>query len=248
VGTKPAHQLQQGLHLRLEPGLDAQVLRTRFASHGRLHIPGFFRDEDALAIGEALAGEGRWRRGVNQGTKSWDIPIDQLEALPPAQSSQLNEAAYAAAAEGFQYLFDTFRMSDEAQAGRLHGDVLEAVYDFVNGPEFLDFVRTLTGDPRPRYCDAQATRFTPGHFLTTHDDAVGGKHRLYAYVLNFTPRWRVDWGGLLLFLNEDGHIAEGYTPTFNALNIFRVPQEHCVSFVAPFARGPRLSITGWIRH
>ena len=83
--------------------------------------------------------------------------------------------------------------------------------------------------------------------LTAHDDVAPGKHRLYAYVLNLTARWRADWGGILMFLDEEDHVAEGYTPAFNALNIFRVPQRHAVSMVAPFAGEPRISITGWIR-
>jgi Rps23 Pro-64 3,4-dihydroxylase Tpa1-like proline 4-hydroxylase len=28
---------------------------------------------------------------------------------------------------------------------------------------------------------------------------VAGKNRVAAYVLNLTPRWRVEWGGLLMF-------------------------------------------------
>ena len=96
--------------------------------------------------------------------------------------------------------------------------------------------------------DAQATRYRPGDFLTAHDDDVAGKHRLYAYVLNFTPAWRPDWGGLLAFHDADGHVSEAYTPTFNALNIFRVPQQHAVTQVASFAGAQRLSITGWIRE
>jgi Rps23 Pro-64 3,4-dihydroxylase Tpa1-like proline 4-hydroxylase len=32
------------------------------------------------------------------------------------------------------------------------------------------------------------------------------------------------------------------------MNIFRVPQLHAVSYVAPFARADRYSITGWLRE
>jgi Rps23 Pro-64 3,4-dihydroxylase Tpa1-like proline 4-hydroxylase len=62
-----------------------------------------------------------------------------------------------------------------------------------------------------------------------------------------TPRWRVDWGGLLLFVDERGNVSRGLTPAFNALNLFRTPQPHTVSAVAPFAGANRLSITGWLR-
>ena len=66
-------------------------------------------------------------------------------------------------------------------------------------------------------------------------------------MLNLTPGWRIEWGGLLLFHDEDGHVAEGYAPKFNSLNIFRVPQWHSVSQVASYVDQPRLAITGWIR-
>jgi Rps23 Pro-64 3,4-dihydroxylase Tpa1-like proline 4-hydroxylase len=62
-----------------------------------------------------------------------------------------------------------------------------------------------------------------------------------------TPLWRADWGGLLNFFARDGHVAEAYTPTFNSLTIFRVPQVHSVGIVAPFAKYGRFSISGWLR-
>ena len=92
-----------------------------------------------------------------------------------------------------------------------------------------------------------ATAYGPGHFLTAHDDEVAGKKRHAAYVYNLTPTWRIDWGGLLLFHGADGHVARGFTPSFNALNLFAVPQPHSVSMVAPFAANRRYSVTGWLR-
>jgi Rps23 Pro-64 3,4-dihydroxylase Tpa1-like proline 4-hydroxylase len=108
------------------------------------------------------------------------------------------------------------------------------LYRWLNSKAGLQFLRKLTGDERCAYVDAQATRYRPGHFLTQHDDHAEGKDRLFAYVLNLTPQWIADWGA-------------AYTPRWNALNILKVPQPHAVSVVAPFARGARHSITGWIR-
>ena len=227
-------------------GWQGEKLAGAFSRGGRLHVPDFLESPDAEAVGHALAKDVRWRRGVNQGDRSWDLPVEEVEALPEADRWKLAELAWRNAEVGFQYLFDTYRLSDEVEAGRDPGGAMGRLYAFLNG-EFLAFVRALTGDERPRFCDAQATRYLAGHFLTEHDDDVAGKGRLYAYVLNFTPMWRPDWGGLLLFLDADGHVGEGYTPAFNALNIFRVPQRHAVSIVAPFAGGPRLSVTGWVR-
>jgi len=95
--------------------------------------------------------------------------------------------------------------------------------------------------------DGQATQYLPGHFLTSHDDAVAGKNRVAAYVLSLTPGWRIEWGGLLQFHDGDGDVGLALAPRFNAMHLLRVPQVHSVSFVAPYAGTPRVSVTGWLR-
>ena len=66
-------------------------------------------------------------------------------------------------------------------------------------------------------------------------------------MLNLSPRWRAEWGGHLQFLDETGEVTESMIPAFGALNVFKVPQSHAVSVVAPFAPAPRYSIIGWWR-
>ena len=236
--------------LELARGLDPAKLRPAFERFGRLHLPGVFSGRDAQAIHAALAAA-PYHRSLTASGKSYDIALDTLAAMPAERRAELEAAILEGGRTGFQYQFDAWRLSDLMEAGGRAGGALaplEGVYDLLNSEAFLGFVRTLTGDPRPAYADAQATRYRAGDFLTAHDDDVPGKHRLYAYVLNFTPAWRPDWGGLLAFHDADGHVSEAYAPTFNALNIFRVPQQHAVTQVASFAGAQRLSITGWIRE
>ncbi|MDO8910943.1 MAG: 2OG-Fe(II) oxygenase family protein [Phenylobacterium sp.] len=236
--------------LQLSRGLDSARLRPAFERFGRLHLPGILPVRDAQAIHAALIAA-PYHRSLTASGKSYDIALDTLAAMPPERRAELEAAILEGGKTGFQYQFDAWRLSDLMEAGQRTGGALaplEAVYDLINSEGFLAFIRTLTGDPRCAYADAQATRYRPGDFLTAHDDDVAGKKRLYAMVLNFTPAWRPDWGGLLAFHDADGHVSEAYTPTFNALNIFRVPQQHAVTQVASFAGAERLSITGWIRE
>ncbi|HYE47559.1 MAG TPA: 2OG-Fe(II) oxygenase family protein [Caulobacter sp.] len=238
-----------GAKLRLDPGLRPAAYAPVFKQFGRLHIPGLLVSQDAAELAKAVAGSQAWRRSIrlaDDGT-DLDVPLGEFLALDPARRAELERQAHESARDAFRYMFDTVRIGQDLEAGRPVEPALAAVQAFVNSDGFLGFLRTLTGDGRIVYCDAMATRYLPGHFLTAHDDAAPGKHRLYAYVLNLTARWRADWGGILMFLDEEDHVAEGYTPAFNALNIFRVPQRHAVSLVAPYAGEPRLSITGWIR-
>lgn len=231
----------------IDPTLDARALAPAFARFGRAHVPGFLTPETARALHQALATDRTWMCSTTSGGTQVDVPVEMLEALPPDQSERFIRLSHAEASQGFHYMFDNIRVSDLADKGQALSPMLTAAYAFVNSRPFLDFVAALTGDSRGVYADAQATRYLPGHYLTQHDDKKPQAGRLYAYVLNLTPQWRADWGGLLNFIDDDGHVAEAYAPAFNALNILRVPQAHAVSYVAPFATGARLSITGWVR-
>ncbi|HYE46664.1 MAG TPA: 2OG-Fe(II) oxygenase family protein [Caulobacter sp.] len=234
--------------IAIDPRLEPASVTADFRRLGRIHIPGFLTPASAAALHQALAGETEWRCSTMGSGKTIDFPVATLEAFRPEQTIRFITLAHAEARDGFHYMFDTLRITDLVEAGEPVSPMLAAAHAFLNSDAFLGFVRALTGDPRPNYVDAQATRYEAGHYLTEHDDLKPESGRLYAYVLNLTPKWRVDWGGVLTFIDEDGHVAEGYTPAWNALNLFRVPQAHAVSCLAPFAGAPRLSITGWVRH
>ena len=228
-------------------GLDPAQVAGVLHRFGRVHLPDVLPDATARALHRSLVEETPWRRHLHAGGADAAVTVETFEAQDEAWRLDVYAAVKTSAAAGFSYLFDNYPLAEELEAGSRLGMEVEQVYDALNSPAGLAWLRAVTGEPRVAYVDAQATRFLPGHFLTQHDDGVEGKDRLYAYVLNLTPEWRADWGGLLLFTEDDGHVAEGYTPAFNALNLMRVPQHHLVSEVASYAPAPRLSITGWIR-
>lgn len=233
--------------LTLHPALDAAAEAARFAAAGRIHIRNILTRDAANRIHRSLATEGAWARSTIFQGQPRDFALDYLETLPALAAAERRADLEDRGRRGFQYEFDNFRLSMAMLARARSGWVYESVFDLVNGPTFLGFVREVTGDDRIVFADAQATRYRAGHFLTSHDDDQPGMDRLYAYVLNFTPVWRPEWGGLLAFIGEDGNIDQAFKPTFNALNIFRVPTQHMVTEVASFANADRLSITGWLR-
>lgn len=234
--------------LRLDGGLTPAAYRPVLQKFGRLHLPGVLKPNDALALSHQVSDASGWRRTIHMGPgQDYDMPMSEFHALPEAERTDLERRVHASARDAFRYMFDTVRMGQDALKGEVLDAGLDEVRRFLNSPAFLGFARDLTGDQRIVYADCMATRYRPGHFLTAHDDEAPGRDRLYAYVLNLTRRWRADWGGMLLFLDEADHVAEGYMPAFNSLNIFKVPQRHAVSIVAPFAGEDRLAITGWLR-
>jgi Rps23 Pro-64 3,4-dihydroxylase Tpa1-like proline 4-hydroxylase len=218
-----------------------------YAPHRRIHIPDIMARSDAEAACRALAETANWKTVINAGSKIFDLSAEIKASLTLEQSGALERSIAASASRCYQFKFDNYRLSEQ---GEPHGDrnhPLAPIVAFINGPRFLAAMRRLTGRPDIAFADAQATRYQPGQFLHVHDDLDQTKRRIAAYVLNLTPEWSPEWGGILHFLDEDDHVAEGYVPRFNALNVFDVGVRHFVSYVAPFARAPRLSITGWLR-
>ena len=231
--------------LRLSPSLDAAALHKAFQARRRLHIPDVLDPDSAEAVVSAMEAFDGWKVSVSAGGEFFERPLSGRAAAEPGKQNWIDQARVDGADPRMQYIFDTRRLDMEPEDAPR--DAVSEVLGFLNGPDFLDFVRTVTGDDRIDFADAQATRYRPGHVLTGHDDAAAGKNRLYAYVLNLTRDWRTDWGGVLAFEGADGHVEEGFAPAFNALNIFAVPMRHAVTQVASFAPRDRLSITGWLR-
>ena len=240
----------QSIPVELTAGLDLRAIAQTYARASRVHIAPILSRAAADEAYRCLASRIPWRLNTNEGDRAVSLAAEAFEQLPERERGRYTEAVYARAAQGFQYLFYSFPLSDfheEKQAEFLPLYAMR-VHEFLNSAPFLDFTRAVTGVRSINYVDSQATLYKPGHFLTLHDDDVREKNRVAAYVLNLTPRWSPDWGGILQFIDRDGHIAEGYTPAFNALNLFRVPQLHSVSCVAPYAQAGRYSITGWLRE
>lgn len=236
--------------LSLNPALNAGELAKRFALQGRIHVPDILAGQGAMQVHQALTSDAPWMKCVRAGGDGGDVPMVDWEGMSAQTRANWNQLLTDGADKDLQFQFDSWRVSDAIEAGRRVGGTLapvEAVYDLLNSDAFLDFIRDLTGGPRGDFCDAQATRYRPGDFLAQHHDEVPGLNRLFAYVLNLTPVWQADWGGTLIFVGEDGHVDQGFSPAFNALNLFRVPTRHAVTQVASYAAAHRLAITGWVR-
>jgi Rps23 Pro-64 3,4-dihydroxylase Tpa1-like proline 4-hydroxylase len=217
--------------------LDIEPYRQALARDGRVQVPGFLQAAAAERLADCLRREVPWvtaERGQPD-TAAWDAAT-RRERMP---------TAYQRAAAGFHFVYDRYLMLEAMKAGRDPHLVLHAVLEFFNGPDFLGFIRHFTGDRELAMVGAQATRYLPGQFLRMHDDRHEEEGRRYAYVLNLSRNWQADWGGLLHFVDSDGAAPSAFLPRWNSLSLFKVPANHYVGLVAPWASEPRLAITGW---
>ncbi|WP_133364654.1 2OG-Fe(II) oxygenase [Qipengyuania sediminis] len=233
---------------RLNPALDVEAAAAGFAATGIASIPDILAPETAAALHAMLRSRQDWRQVIGGEDKLYELDRAALAALSAEQRAALDQAVYAGARNGFQYRYETLRVPDEDAGREASEDPLVAFAGWWSSEEVLDLLRRVTGHADIAFADMQATAYSPGDFLTAHDDDVAGKHRLAAYVLNLTPRWRTEWGGLLAFHKEGSAEVTALTPAFNRLNLFAVPRRHSVTEVTRAAAYRRYSLTGWLRR
>jgi SM-20-related protein len=235
----------------INPKLDRRALALEFARNRRIQVRNVLTDETAKTIFRILSQETRWGLGwqaASDGPHS--VRADKLAALGPAERTDI-QRRITAAIRGRDYAFAYMQYHlVEAYLGKwAEGGVHDLLLEHINDTPFLDLVRTITGMSDLIKADGQATLYAPNQFLALHDDSHVAQGWKVAYVLNLAPPdWRPEWGGYLLFHDEEGDVVQGFKPRFNALNLFAVPQKHSVSYVPPFAPVGRFAITGWFRN
>jgi Rps23 Pro-64 3,4-dihydroxylase Tpa1-like proline 4-hydroxylase len=164
-----------------------------------------------------------------------------LRSLPEEDRDRLIQGVLEQASRGVGFWYE--RRAINLDDKGLLGDLIK----WLNSGETLALMARLTGVETYRSTIAQATRFNRGDFLTRHQDVVTEEQRQVAYVINLSPQWHPDWGGLLQFFQMDGAPRDAWAPDFNSLSLFDVSHVHSVTCVSPFASAPRLAVSGWFR-
>lgn len=231
----------------IRPDISPVAVREQLRRTGRVQIEDYIEPAGAERLRECLSHEVPWSLSLCDAQGPRVMLPDAYAALGPAQRQDLyRQVAADGPPGGYRFAYDSYMMTRAYDEGRDPGLLLHPLLEFLNSPQYLVFMRALTGEPRVVRIDAQATAYRPGQFLREHTDEHRGTGRLFAYVLNLTRHWRADWGGLLSFIDDYGNSVETFMPRWNSLSLFRVPVRHAVSMVMPWAEGERLAITGWL--
>ncbi len=227
--------------------IDIPEVRARLQRDGRVQIADYLQPAAAERLQHCLAHEVPWALALRDGDGARTIAHAEYAAMPDDErAALLRRVADSARGGEYRFAYDSYMMVSAYKEGRDPDLLLHRVLEFFNTPDYIGFVRNITGDTAIRRANAQATRYRPGHFLRYHTDIDSSEGRRYAYVLNLTRGWQPDWGGLLQFIDDDGRIVDTFLPRWNSLSLFRVPAGHLVSMVAPWADEERLAITGWL--
>ena len=232
----------------LDSSLDVRAAGEAFRKTGRAQIINFLAGDSAESLRDELRDTHGWRHVINGKDQVFEAASDDYDKLPTATRDALRRAMEAQAAVGFQFSYDTIRLTDDPLVRSASTSVLARFGEFMGDSATLAKLQEICGGAEFNFADAQATRYRAGDFLTRHDDCVAGKHRVAAYVLGLVENWRAEWGGLLTFVDLDGQVVDTLVPSFNTLCLFNIGQPHFVSPVASYALGSRLAVTGWLRN
>jgi SM-20-related protein len=233
------------LTVRLNPHFDPAVVKRQYQLDKRIRVYPFLLPDDANTLLESLARDTRYASAFNIDGVNAVLTDEEMRQLSPADVQSLQQKIYENASEGSGFLYGRNNITGpNRDAGP---EPLTAFANLLNSEDILSAIRDISGHQDIQAASAQATRYLSGNFLTRHNDFHPEEGRRVAYVMSFSPEWHPDWGGLLQFYQQDGTPRDAWSPQFNTLTLFDVAHVHAVTFVTPFAKIPRFSITGWFR-
>ncbi len=219
------------MHL-LSSQFDPEGYKSRFARHGRIRLEGAISAEDAQTVHQALEQQTPWELQLVGRDGPEVINRHELNRLPETDIQQRLQEAAERAQTGLSYLRLGYRPTGD--------DALTPVATLVRSAEFAAFCESLTGLSGLELESLAAVCYRPGDFFTRHTDQAA---RL-CFEWSFTEGWRPDWGGQMLFHGPSGDIEGGIMPRMNDLALFTGDQPRSIASVAPYAAGPRFSLTG----
>jgi Rps23 Pro-64 3,4-dihydroxylase Tpa1-like proline 4-hydroxylase len=235
------------MNLTLAKQENKAQLAKQFKENGYVKVTHALSEKTLNKIHGFIVNQEQWNLVFNHKGEHQDLNSIEVEGWSANKKQDLQDIVFQQASNGFQYFYETIPIYDIFQSNLLPDHFFNDIVRFLNTEATLAFFREILDAPQITFMDAQITRFSAGHFLNTHNDDVQDKNRVAAFVINLTEHWRADWGGALHLLNEQQQIKQSFLPSFNEINIFKIPLDHHVGYVSPFATGRRLAITGWLR-
>ena len=233
--------------LLLNPSIDKLAVGSELAEAGSVQIPKFLEKFAAEETFACLEQQVVWEMAFRNGAEAMTKTAAQLASMTQQDRQAFHGAVIEQAKTDYQFAYYRYPMVDAYTNKWEPKLMLNAILESINSPESIDYFRELTGDEQIRKVELQATLYAPGHFLMRHNDSAStADDRRFAIVINLTKEWESHWGGMLEFV-EGQQVTKTHVPTFNSCSLFKVPRDHQVSYVAPFATRPRYALTGWLR-
>lgn len=226
----------------INENLDWDAIKAIYSRDGRIRIENFLRDDIAEEIRQFLASNAQWDLYCSGANGAVTYTSEQLSSLTQQQHSEILRSLHAVAAKQFAFFYYRYNLLNDEDT------IISRFRQYISGQQYMNFARYISGSDSINSVTAGATCFKPGCFITLHDDLHEKEGRKIAQVFGFTKSWNPDWGGTLHFLDQRMKVTGVEIPSFNTLDLLKVPQNHFVSQVCSYATEKRFSITGWLHE
>lgn len=163
----------------------------------------------------------------------------QLAGLPESNRNQLVKQIHDSASNGEGYLYSKRTVINDSSA-----NACSEVLKWLNSDETIELVTDITGLSDLSYALCDGVRFSKGQFLTDKANRITSKFEKIGFMLDFTPDWNINWGGLLHLhsVYEDSGVT--FTPVFNNMILFDASFDYSVTYLANYIKYNRYSLMG----
>lgn len=217
---------------------DVQKYKSLFDEKKRINIPNILEENMAQQLFKYAVLEKNWNLSTGIDAIKYQKKVGK--PFEKANAQQIKKVNDKFNHDHFTYIFH--RSLNNQKPSYIEFSMRK----MLSSPEFIDYLNQITQLNITQLNTLFLSKYKGGHFLSPHNDKGNGR---LAFVLNLTMGWKPQYGGLLHFLNENKtEIIDTFTPQFNQLTLFEVPEEgipHYVSHVVPGIKKERFAITGW---
>jgi Rps23 Pro-64 3,4-dihydroxylase Tpa1-like proline 4-hydroxylase len=119
--------------------------------------------------------------------------------------------------------------------------ILKEIKEYLNSPYVIKEVSSLTGNKMTKTTDIFISKFSPGDFLSVHNDTNLGR---WAFIIYLNKYWNRGCGGdLNLVTKENVHIP--IYPEYNKLVLMDIKSRELPHYINTVKCNNRYAITGW---
>ncbi len=230
--------------LQINPALDLEAAKARYAFQRRVQIYDFLTDDSAEQITDVLTAKTPWGFTYQDGGMMRHISSRELESLTRGRSERIAKTLHEHVQSGaYTFGYHNFLLAESAASDPAITNEISNISVMLNSQILLTLVRDITGKSNLNKITASAALYANNHFSGQRPQSTNNTARI-GFSLQFTKEWKNDWGGHLQFLNAADDIIQSYKPRYNCLILFEASQPHSTSFVTSFANKGHYCING----
>lgn len=231
---------------RINSKLDTAALAKTYKAEGRVQIRDFLEAASADEMYASIHENVIWDWAYFEGTERKTLNGRGMKEMIARRQSELMHKIYLQARTDYQQLLFECRLDEDASVQSTKDPAkVSTIAEFLLSDEFGAAMNAVTGSKDAKGIDdIHATWTNRDHFRNDTGTAPDKPESGAMFMLDLAKDWRANWGGAMMFPNDDGGIDECWVPSFNSLSIIAAPARHAITYVTSYSEGFRLSVWG----